>query len=105
MSIFRYVPGTRSWRFRRDKELCRQTGERIQEIVDGELAPGPGRDELLRHLEACERCQQGAESVRELKRAIARVGSMEDEELLNKLRETATRLSEEAERGFLDQEE
>lgn len=105
MSLLRFIPGTAAWRRRKDEQLCAQTGERIQEIVDGELPPGRGRDELIRHLEACVRCQQGAESIRELKRAIARVGSAPDEELLRRLQETATQLCEEGDRGFLDAEE
>lgn len=104
MSLLRFVPGTAAWRRRKDEQLCAQTGDRIQEIVDGELPPGRGRGELIRHLEACARCQQGAESVRELKQAIARVGSAPDEELLDRLRETATRLCEEGEQGFSDAE-
>lgn len=105
MSFLRFIPGTSAWRRRRDEELCAQTGERIQEIVDGELLPGEGRDELVRHLEACVRCRQGAESIRELKEAVARVGSAPDEELLRRLHETATQLCEEGDRGFHDAEE
>lgn len=105
MSLLRFIPGTAAWRRRKDEQLCAQTGERIQEIVDGEVPPGRGRDELIRHLEACARCRQGAESVRELKRAIARVGSAPDEELVEKLQETATRLCEEGEQGLSDVEE
>lgn len=102
MSILEYVPGTTAWRRRRDRELCMQTGERIQEIVDGELPPGRAKEELERHLEACERCQGGAETIRELKRAIARVGSGADEELVARLQATADRLCEEGDVGFPD---
>lgn len=102
MSILEYIPGTRAWQQRRDRELCGATDERIQEIVDGELPVDGAAQKLLRHLEACERCGRTADGFRELKRAIARVEGVTDEALVERLRDLARRVPDEPSGGFLE---
>lgn len=97
MNLAAYIPGTQAWRRRRDEKLCRETGARIQEIVDGEVPATAAGRELQRHLDACIRCSQEAEVFEELKSAIARVGDEADPELVSKLERYAQRLCEEAE--------
>lgn len=63
---------------RRQARLCLRTAEHIQEIVDGELPSSRTRRRLERHVDACTRCGARAETIRQLKVAIARVGGTPD---------------------------
>jgi anti-sigma factor RsiW len=65
--------------------ICREAGERIQEIIDGEVPRDRARETLQLHLDACERCGREADTIRELKRAIARVGLFCDPALVSRL--------------------
>jgi anti-sigma factor RsiW len=93
MSLSAYIPGTHAWRRRREGILCAQTVERIQEIVDGEIAPGHAEQVLTRHLEACRSCNAEADVIRELKVAIARVSDEADPQCVRKLEDLARRLA------------
>jgi anti-sigma factor (TIGR02949 family) len=92
-SLRSIVPGTRSWRARRDRKLCAQTLDHVQEIVDGELPAGKAKD-LRRHLEACERCGDEATVARLMKQAICRVSGQADAETVRRLEELGRRLCE-----------
>jgi anti-sigma factor RsiW len=98
MSLVVYVPGTRAWKMRREAELCRQTTERVQEIVDGEIGPARAEQVLKRHLEACRSCNAEGQVIRELKVAIARVSSEADPTTVRNLEDLARRLCEGRER-------
>jgi hypothetical protein len=91
MSVISYIPGTRAWRKRRHNELCRETYEHIQEIVDGEMTPSKAKH-LQAHLDACEGCEVEAEVLRGLKEAIARVGQQTDAQCVQRLDDLARRL-------------
>lgn len=98
MTLFAYVPGTKSWRRRRSHEICLRTAERIEEIVDGEVPPGKAARMLERHLEACPPCHQEADVLRALKSAIARVSSDADPDVVRRLEAYAKGLCEGKER-------
>lgn len=66
------------WRARREGRLCMETQRRVHEIIDSELPPGRKREQLEAHLRACITCAAGAESWRQLKDAVARVGREPD---------------------------
>lgn len=89
-----WVPWTKPWRQRRDYTICRETLERVQEIVDGEIPHGHTARVLEKHLGACRRCGQEAEAVRTLKIAIVRVCGDCDPEAVAKLQELARALCE-----------
>jgi anti-sigma factor RsiW len=89
-----YIPWTTSWRQRRDYIICRQTLERVQEIVDGELPHGHTARTLERHLTACTRCGEEAEAIRTLKQAIIRVCGDCEPEAVAKLEALARDLCE-----------
>lgn len=72
------LPFLGPWALHRQDRLCRRTAEHIQEIVDGELPLSRARRRLERHAGACTRCGASAESIRQLKAAIARVGGSSD---------------------------
>ena len=95
MKLLAYVPGTRAWTARRNEELCGQTWDRIQEIVDGEIGPQRVDQILRKHLHACQSCHAEAEVVVELKAAIARVSNQADPGCVRKLNDLARRLCEE----------
>ncbi len=86
--MMRYVPWTTSWRRRRDIVICRETLERVQEIVDGEVAGHTART-LEKHLHACKRCGEEAEAIRTLKAAIVRVCGDCDPDAVAKLQQLA----------------
>jgi hypothetical protein len=90
VSVLSYVPGTRAWRHRRDVALCRETLDRIDAIVDGEMEG----QSLRRHLDACRRCQHEAEAIEGLKQAIERVSEEADPDLVRRLEAEARRLCE-----------
>ena len=92
MNMAAWLPGTKSWRRRRQYILCRQTIERVQEIVDNELPHGHTARTLERHLMICKSCGHEAEAIRTLKIAIQRVGRDCDPEAVTKLEELARRL-------------
>jgi hypothetical protein len=92
MTVAAWVPWTKSWRQRRDYAICRETLQRVQEIVDGELRHGHTARTLEKHLHACSRCGEEAEAIRTLKQAIARVCGECDPEAVAKLNELANRL-------------
>ena len=94
MSVVAWVPWTKSWRQRRDYAICRQTLERVQEIVDGELPHGHTARTLEKHMGACRRCGEEAEAIRTLKLTIARVCGECDPEAVAKLELLAQRLVE-----------
>jgi hypothetical protein len=87
--MIRYVPFTKAWRQRRDYVICRETLERVQEIVDGELRHGHTARTLEKHLHACKRCGEEAEAIRTLKAAIVRVCGDCDPEAVAKLEQLA----------------
>lgn len=95
MRIASLIPGTTSWRRRRDERICAETLHRVQEIVDGELPAGATEQTLRRHLEACTRCGREAEAVERLKRAIARATKAECDELSRRIDEIARRVAAE----------
>lgn len=95
MSPARWIPGSRAWRRRRSYDLCERAIERVQELVDGELPPCRDSERLIAHLESCPPCALEAEAVRELKRAIHRVGQESDPEVKARLTEWARRLPDE----------
>ena len=95
MNLFAYVPGTKAWTARRNAELCGQTWERLQEIVDGEIGGRRAEQILTKHLEACKSCHSEAAVIVELKAAIARVSKQADEGCVLKLEALAKRLCEE----------
>ena len=76
-----------------EAEICRRALEKVQQIVDDEMPSSKERLELLRHLDACTTCGVEAEAVKEMKNAIARVGSDTDAEVVRRLRDLAGRLS------------
>lgn len=83
----------RFWRRKTSEaEICRRALERVQQIVDDEMPSPKERLELLGHLDACTTCGVEAEAVREMKIAIARVGSGTDAEIVQRLRDLADRL-------------
>ena len=86
-----YIPWTTSWRRRRDFVICRETLERVQEIVDGEVSGHTART-LERHLHACKRCGEEAEAIRTLKAAIVRVCGDCDPDAVAKLQQLAQEL-------------
>jgi anti-sigma factor RsiW len=94
MTLLAYLPGTSAWRRRRKREICRQTAERIEEIVDGELPPTKAARVLEQHLIDCPPCRDEAEVVRALKGAIARVSGEADPEVVDRLQDLARRLCE-----------
>lgn len=96
MNPLAFIPGTDAWRRRRDLSLCRRTSDRIQEIVDGEMREGRARRALERHLSACARCGGEADAIRDLKNAIALVGSDTDPALVRRLKHLAKELFEDA---------
>ena len=63
---------------RRRAQRCAEAAARLQELVDGEIPSEAERAELQRHVEECPPCGAGADTIRELKEAIARVGSRPD---------------------------
>jgi anti-sigma factor RsiW len=89
VTLLAYVPGTKSWRQRRDRDICARTAERIQEIVDGELPPGKAARALERHVEACPPCFEEAEVIRTLKQAIVRVSGEADPDTVQRLQALA----------------
>ena len=95
MNVLAYVPGTRAWTARRNAELCGQTWDRLQEIVDGEISGRRAEQILRKHLDACQSCHTEAEVIVELKAAIARVGRQADPVCVRKLEDLAKRLCEE----------
>ncbi len=95
MNLLSYVPGTSAWTARRNAELCGQTWNRIQEIVDGEIAPKRAEQILRKHLDACQSCHAEADVIVELKVAIARVSGEADPACVRKLQDLAKRLCEE----------
>lgn len=92
MSLLDRIPGTAAWWDRRARELCHQTAERIQEIVDGEFPVSRKLRLLERHLAACGYCRVQAETIRQLKQAIARVGCEADRATVARLEDLARRL-------------
>lgn len=94
MTLLEYLPGTKSWKRRRAREVCERTAERIDEIVDGEVPPGKAARLLERHLEACPPCHQEADVLRKLKVAIARVSSDADPDVVRRLEAYAKGLCE-----------
>jgi len=94
MTVRAWVPWTKPWRQRRDFVICRQTLDRVQEIVDGEIPHGHTARTLERHLTACRRCGEEAEAIRTLKIAITRVCGECDPEAVAKLHQLARRLCE-----------
>lgn len=94
MSFWDRVPGTAAWRRRRDMVVCARTGERLQEIVDGEIELTRATRVLLNHLAACERCGAAAAQLRELKAAIARVTHDETDDLARRLEGAARQMVE-----------
>jgi hypothetical protein len=92
MRLASYLPGTPAWRRRRQLRTCREAYERVQELVDGEVEPGPQTDTLLGHIEACGPCAVEADAVREIKRAISRVGAEVDPEVVRRLEDWARKL-------------
>src|ERR1041384_4703686 len=88
-----WLPGTKSWRQRRNYVVCRQTIERVQEIVDGEIKGHTART-LERLLIACKSCGDEAEAIRALKAAIVRVCGDCDPVAVAKLEELARKLCE-----------
>lgn len=100
MGLARFIPWTRNWRAHRDMTLCNETRDRVQELVDGEVLHPTERARLVQHLEACVRCGAEADEIRQLKEAIARVGSDADAAVVGRLKDLARRLCEGAEPGF-----
>jgi len=94
MTVGAWVPWTKQWRQRRNYLICRQTLERVQEIVDGEVPHGHTARTLERHLGACKKCGEEAEAIRTLKIAIQRVCGECDPEAVAKLEQLAQRLCE-----------
>lgn len=94
MTLLAYLPGTRAWRKRRKDEICAQTFERIDEIIDGEIPPGKAARVLERHIDACPPCREHADVVRAMKSAIARVSGDADPETVARLQALARRLCE-----------
>lgn len=94
MILRSFLPGTEAWRKRRARDLCAQTAERIQEIVDGELPPGKAARALERHLIECPPCHEEADVIRSLKRAIVRVSGEADPQTVERLQALARRLCE-----------
>lgn len=70
---------------RRHAELCAMTAAKIDELVDGEVPGGRRRRLLQAHLDVCVRCGASAETVRELKAAVARVSGTPDPEVRERL--------------------
>ncbi len=91
MSFMAYVPGTTSWRKRRHDEICKETYNHIQEIVDGEITAAKAK-QLASHLSECPPCELEAEAIKGLKQAIARVGCEADPQLVQRLDELARKL-------------
>lgn len=91
-TVTAYIPGTAAWRRRRDARICMETHDRLQEIVDGEVGASRAEQILAKHLHACQNCNAEAEVIRDLKEAIARVGSDADPELVSTLEDLAGRL-------------
>jgi anti-sigma factor RsiW len=94
MTVIAWIPWTKPWRRRRDYAICRQTLERVQEIVDGEIPHGHTARVLSKHLHACKRCGEEAEAMRTLKIAIARVCGECDPDAVAKLESLAQQLLE-----------
>lgn len=88
------LPGIGTWQQRRRARLCEEAARRIQELVDGEVPSGSERRRLERHVESCAPCGAGAETIRELKEAIARVGSRTDPQVKARLVELLAGLRE-----------
>jgi hypothetical protein len=91
MSLLAFVPGTSAWRRRRDGKLCQEALDHIQELVDREL-PSNRLAHLDKHLDACQRCGVEADVIRDLKEAIARVGSECNPDSVAKLEDLARSL-------------
>lgn len=73
----RGIGALRDWRRRREHKRCAEVRRHIHELVDGEL-PAWRRRRLERHVLRCLACCAGADELRELKAAIARVGGRPD---------------------------
>ena len=79
----------RRWRTRR---VCQAAHDKMQEIVDGEVPSRRERERLTAHLDLCLPCGADASQIRELKEAIARVGSAPDPQVKARLEELCDQL-------------
>lgn len=86
------------WRERRRRRVCEAAHQRMQEIVDGEVPDARERRVLESHLRECLPCGEEAGEFRELKAAIARVGTEPD----HAVRERVAGFLEQVRRGELD---
>lgn len=80
------------WRERRERRLCDEARDRIDEIIDAEIPSLRKRARLERHVEACVNCGANAESIRQLKEAVARVGRDPDPQVKARLLEAVDRV-------------
>lgn len=76
----------------RDRVECMRVNPLLQSYLDGELEEDGAR-RVSRHLDACRRCGLAAETFRDIKAAMSRLGEEPDREAVKRLRRFAKGLS------------
>jgi anti-sigma factor RsiW len=76
----------------RDRMECMRVNPLLQAYLDGELDED-GAQRVSRHLDACRRCGLAAETFRDIKTAVSRLGDEPDREAVQRLRRFAAELA------------
>ena len=72
----------------RDRVECMRVNPLLQAYLDGELGEDDAR-RVSRHLDACRRCGLAAETFRDIKAAVSRLGDEPDRDAVQRLRHFA----------------
>jgi anti-sigma factor RsiW len=78
----------------RDLAECMRVKPLLQAYLDGELAEEDAR-RVSRHLDACRRCGLAAETFRDIKAAVSRLGDEPDRDAVGRLVRFAEELPKE----------
>ncbi len=77
----------------RDRMECMRVNPLLQAYLDGELGEDDAR-RVSRHLDACRRCGLAAETFRDIKAAVSRLGDEPDRDAVQRLRRFAEGLTD-----------
>lgn len=75
---------TRTLQGMRDRAECMRVKPLLQAYLDGELSEEDAR-RVSRHLDACRRCGLAAETFRDIKAAVSRLGDEPDRDAVQRL--------------------
>jgi anti-sigma factor RsiW len=78
----------------RDRMECMRVNPLLQAYLDGELDQDGAR-RVSRHVDACRRCGLAAETFRDIKSAVSRLGDEPDRDAVQRLRRFAEGLTDE----------